>query len=282
MAIEGSVADTGGVAKPAADAGSQGATGAKPDVTQQKPDDASSTQKPGTGSNTGVDDKKYQGLTADLQKERKARQDAIIANERTQAELAQVRKQMQALAGITPKDDAEQEFDAIRAQFAKVFPGLAKLTDAQIEKLMGVADKADSLSEATTHHWQRHGSTMLDALEKAVVDEIGGDLTERQKKALTQAYVNEAQTNDDFLKKHEAGDLDQLTAFAKEWVGDWMTAASRKVTKNAVGQFRPVPRGGDRSTTGTGGGKKIDFKDEKAVEDAMVESFRSRGGQFAS
>ena len=232
-----------------------------------------------TGTNAG-DDKRFAGLTADLQKERKARQNFETQFKDHQARLAERDRQIAALTGARTPSAEDAEMDEVRKQFGKLYPGLAKLDDKAIERLLSVAQNADRLEEATNNHWQRHSSNMTDSLVKEVSDEIGSDLTPRQRNAVIAAYIQEAENNPEFLEKHERGDVAQLKQFAKDWTSDWFTAAQRKVSSTEANRNRPVPRSGDRSVTTTGGAKKIDFKNPKAVEDAMIDSFRAHGGSF--
>jgi hypothetical protein len=148
-----------------------------------------------------------------------------------------------------------------------------------METLQGLMENSQGVQEATQHHWQAHGRQMLGSLTEAVAEEIGGELTDRQKKALTRAYVAEAEANPEFLQRHEQGDPKLTQEFAKQWVEDWFEPARKQVITQEVARRRPVPNGRDRNVQTTPP-KKIDFKDPKAVEDAMVESFRSHGGRF--
>ena len=122
---------------------------------------------------------------------------------------------------------------------------------------------------------------MLDSVIDGVLQKVGGDdLTARQKKAIVRYYVGEAESDETFLTRHEQGDPTLVDEVVKAILEDWYEPARRSVTATEVQRTnRRVPRGADRSV-GTTGKKKLDFKDQKAVEDAMVESFRSHGGQF--
>jgi hypothetical protein len=96
---------------------------------------------------------------------------------------------------------------------------------------------------------------------------------------LKYAYAKAAAADPEFLRRHEEGDPTLVKEFAKQWIEDWFEPARRKVTANEVGRTRAVPGGRDRSVA-LNGGKKIDYTNPKAIEDAMVESFKSHGGTF--
>src|SRR6266853_1251691 len=226
------------------------------------------------------------GLLADLQRERQQRQQLQQQFEQHrqqaqqwQAQLEERNRQIQALTGArTPSPDQAQE-EEVRARFAQLFPGLAKLSDQQIEKIIALSDSSQSLEQTTQHYWRQHATGMLTDLASAVGDELGGDLTDRQKAALVASYIRNAEQDPDFLARHEAGDQKLIQEFAKAWVEDWFEPARRRVTQTAVGQQRRVPNG--RATQPVTTGKtKIDFNDPKAVEDAMIASFTEHGGTF--
>jgi hypothetical protein len=120
---------------------------------------------------------------------------------------------------------------------------------------------------------------MVDSLVKEVSDAVGGDLNERQIRSLSRAYVAEAESNPEFLQRHQRGDRTLIAEFAKQWMDDWFEPARRRATADAVNGNRRVPSGRDR-TVQTTPPKAVNFKDAKSVEDAMVESFRSHGGRF--
>jgi hypothetical protein len=231
-----------------------------------------------TSVNSGWEAEK-RGILADIQKERKARQQYEQQVTALTAERDQERRRVQALAGVNPQSADDVEANAVRQRFGQLFPGLAKLTDQQIEKLLSVAERADGLDEATSHHWQTHGRHMLDSLTAEASKVIGGTLTARQSTRLKQAYVQEAENNPEFLARHEQGDPTLITEFIKDWNEDWFEPARRKVTQTEVDRQRRVPSGRDRSVASQGG-KKLDYNDPKAVEQALVDSFKAHGGAF--
>lgn len=243
------------------------------------PEKPAAAQKPAPASvNSGWEAEK-RGILADISKERKARQEYERQVSALTAERDQERRRVQALAGVNPQSTEETEADAVRQRFGQIFPGLAKLTDKQIEKLLSVAEKADGLEEATNSQWQRHGRQMLDSVVAAATKSIGGTLTDRQATRLKQAYVQEAESNPEFLARHEQGDPTLIDEFIKNWNEDWFEPARRNAAQAEVNRQRRVPSARDRSVIGQGG-KKIDFSNEKSFGDALVESFKGHGGGF--
>lgn len=250
------------------------------------PASPASPQAPAPGSPAGRDTGPDRGMLADLQRERQQRQQLETQYQQAQqrqaqfeARLQERERQIQALTGSqTPTPDQAQEAE-VRARFAQLFPHLAGLTPEAIERIIALSESSQNLEQTTQHYWTSHGRSMLENLHQSVADELGGDLTDRQKSALVASYIRNAEQDPAFLQRHEQGDQTLIREFAKAWVEDWFEPARRKVTQTALGQQRRVPSG--RATQPVSTGKaKIDFNDPKAVEDAMVASFRDHGGEF--
>ena len=225
-------------------------------------------------------DRRDQGILSDLKKERQARQALEARIVKAEANYEAERRRVQALAGVNPKSPEELDADETRGQLTRLVPWIGKLSDEKVDKLLSLLDNSDSAADFVDKGWLRHGKSMLSSLEKAVATELGGEgkLTDRQSDALTAAYIQAAR-NPDFLDRHEQGDPTLVEEFAKAWVEDWIAPARRKVTADEVDRARRVPSGKDRSIP-AGSTKKVDFKDSKSVEDAMVASWRSHGGTF--
>src|SRR5882724_7807791 len=106
-------------------------TVATPPVT---PSTSTTTTSPSAGSTTPAasqpapswdEDPRAKGLIADLQRERKARQDHERRATEAITQAAEYQRQVQAMAGIkTPtKDEADEQ--AVRDRFAQLYPHLA-------------------------------------------------------------------------------------------------------------------------------------------------------------
>lgn len=225
-------------------------------------------------------DKRFRGIQADLAKERKQRQDYERRVTQYETELATERRRVQALTGVNPRSDAENDADEIRRRLAEIRPELADLTADEIKEWRAMASERAALAETTNHYWQAHGRKMVGEVQKEITKEYGGELSARQVETITKAYVLRAQSDPAFLQRHEDGDPALASEFAKEWLADWFEPAKRKATQSQVDQFRRVPGGKDRSSTFVQGEKKIDVNDPKAVEDMLVAGFKERGGTF--
>ena len=240
--------------------------------------------EPAPGTKGGDDwEKRFKGIQSDLATERKARQQyqqQLQAQEtRYKAEIEAERNRVRALAGVNVASPEEAEAEDIRQRLSKVATPdwLLKqlgLTKEEIAEFKSAKEDRARLSDIEKHYWGKHGQNMTKQVATALAKEYGGDLTERQIKTITRAYVLQAQEDPEFLRRHEDGDESLVTDFAKEWLEDWFEPARRKITATEATRFRPVPDGKGRSIVNHGE-KKIDVNDNDAVMD-----FISKGRTF--
>ena len=268
MAIEGAAGGTG-------DAVVDGASGA-----------VGATGSPAAGASGAAgtphpDNKAWEaeraGFLKDLQAERKARQDYERRTAAYEAELAQERKRVAALAGVNGPDPNEAEDEAIRARLAKL--GVPQWTQEDIDAVREWRAQKDQFQETTNAMWRDKARIMTSAVESHIAKELGGTLTPSQIKVIRGAYVQAAEEDPEFLSRHEQGDMTLAEEFAKRFIADWFEPARRKVQQQQVSQFRRVPSGKDRSVPGSTA-PKVDVNDPKAVEDFLVSGFKDRGGLF--
>ena len=237
--------------------------------------------KPGAAPDKPAEDPRIKGILADLQKERKSRQElerrVADGDSRYEAE----RRRVLALAGVNPKSKEDLDNDAVRERLRQLAPEAFSLSKEEIEDLKALRAEAAELRAATAHTWKQHAVGMLDAAVSEVGKLYGGTLTDRQKTRIQRAYAQEAENSPEFLERHERGDKTLITDFVKTFAEDFIEPARRNNLQTEIGRQRRVPSSRDRSVATTGG-KALDFKDDKAVGDAMVEAYRRHGGEFGS
>lgn len=255
----------------------------KPAATEKPAGDKpaeGSTQRPAAGEKPAGEDPRIKGMLADLQKERTARQ-AVEARIKTQEqELERERKRVAIALGINPVSPEDQEVEQVKAAFARMFPHLAELTPESIKELQDAASQGKALQSTTEKYWVNHGRQMLTKVQASIADELGGgDLTPRQRQQIIRAYTAEAEANPEFLQRHEDGDDTLVAEFVKNFIEDWGGPIRRAVTTTEVNRQRPLPNGRGRNVQ-SATPKKIDFTNQKAVEDAFVESYKANGGTF--
>lgn len=218
----------------------------------------------------GVDhEARFKGIQADLAKERKLRQTHEAAARDFQTKYEAEQKRVQALAGLAPKSAGDAEAEAVRARFGELFPHLNGLTAEDIADMKEAKKDRERLQDLEKNYWGKHGKAMVGDVAKELSATYGGELTKRQTDQITQAYVLRAQSDPEFLERHESGDPTLVKEFAKEWVEDWFEPAKRQAIKSQVGQFRPVPNGQVRNIVNQGE-KKIDVNNNDQVMDMLV------------
>ncbi len=274
----------GGTGTGSTGTGSPNGDGAKPGVSGQGTTTGTGTAQPDTGGgNKPVakfeDDPRFKGVLGDLAKERKARQTAEARATERDAAYSAERRRVLALAGAEPRSEQDSADEAVRERFKQLYPKLGTLSDDKIDRLLALADNADQMEAATTHHWQAHAQKMVGSVVASMQKALGGDLTERQQGKLARAYYQEAQSNPEFLARHEAGDPKLVEEFVKEYVEDFVEPGRRKALADEQTRLRRVPSSRDRSVVGQGG-KKLDLSNDADFAEAAAASFKAHGGAF--
>jgi len=251
-----------------------------------KPGDGDGKQKPvagdpgAGGKKQPADDARYNGVVADLQKERKARQKYEADHKAAMAELDRERARVRALSGLEVKTPEAEQEALIRQRMEALYPWMKDLTAEDIAAIRETKGRFSELESATQRTWTTHANKMLSSVTNEAQKALGGGkLSERQQKRIQQAYVDEARSNPEFLKRHESGDETLIKEFVTEWVEDFVEPGRRSAQQSELQRRPRVPGGKDRSLVGAGE-RPIDVKDPKAVEDMLVAGFKARGGQF--
>lgn len=244
------------------------------------------TQNPAsTGNNSGETwEREKRGLIGETQRERAARKDAEQKFATLQAQYETATKRINALAGINPKSQSETEDEEIKAAFAAKFPHLAQLTEEDIQAIRETRQQTTQLKASTDAMWKRHTNQVLTSLNSSVAERLGGgDLSAKQKDTLRReyiAYIEAGQADGkDMISRHEAADETLIEEFVTAYLNEWQEPIRRSVTSTEINRTRPLPNGKGR-TIATQQPKKIDYSDNKAVENAAVEVFLANGGAF--
>jgi hypothetical protein len=224
------------------------------------------------------------GRIAEIQRERKARQELQRQFDELKGKHEANEKRLRILAGVEQVDESEVEASEIRKKFESIYPGAKLLSDAQLlEKLQAVLERNDREDSIEKRYWDDRAEQMTNSVLDSVAEELDLEsLTERQIAKIRAAYAHRAATDPEFLARHERGDKRLAAEFAKEFVEDWFEPARKRVTRNEVERLRPVPGDGSKRHIGTKPPRKVDFKNDTDVADAMVESFKAHGGKFGS
>ena len=220
------------------------------------------------------DDPRAKGLIADLQRERKARQDFERRLAESDARATERDRQIAALTNSCIPSKEEADADQIKQRFSELFPHLGGLTEEDVEALRELKDQRGQLQQAIVDQYANHSRRILSEVYKKIGDELG-ELTPRQRGRITAAYLAEAESNPEFLERHNNGDATLIDEFVKAYLEDTVEPIRRKVTAAEVSRQRAVPSGGRREIRNAQD-KPIDVTDDKAVMDLIVESRRGK------
>ena len=221
------------------------------------------------------DDPRAKGMFADLQRERKARQDFERRLAESDARGTERDRQIAALTNSRIPSKEEADADQIKQRFSELFPHLGELTAEDIEALRELKDQRGQLQQAIVDQYANHSRRILSEVHKKIGAELG-DLTPRQRARINAAYLQEAEANPEFLERHNNGDATLVDEFVKAYLEDTAEPIRRKLTAAEVSRQRAVPNGGRREIRNAQD-KPIDVTDDKAVMDLIMES---RRGQF--
>ena len=222
---EGAVADTA-------------TTTAAPDSTTTST--STGTQAPSQPAPKWEDTPQYKGQVAELQKERKARQEHERRIAEYESNIKERDRRIAALAGVTPVDPKQADNDTIRQKLRELEPGLARLDS--LDKIEAALEAQEVASAKT------HSRSMLGQLYSGISAELGGDLTDGQRKLISNLYFAANYNSPEVHERHNQGDPALIAEFVKEFVENIVEPVKRKTMSSEAARFRPVPGGRDRST----------------------------------
>lgn len=206
---------------------------------------------PGTPPAANGDaDRRIAGLTADLQRERRTRQEHERQVAQYKADLEAEKRRVQALAGLTPNDPANQQTDAIKEQFLALFPELKpfiSLSEEQRQALLQAPTATATVQRIEQREWAQRGRVMVDTAASQLADELGVEsLSADQKDDLRGAFGSwfkatverELQASGGessaTLDRYETGDSALVSDFVKRHTSNWVAPGRRAATATAV------------------------------------------------
>ena len=180
------------------------------------------------------------------------------------AEADRYRQQLQALVGVTPPQNPE--VDAVRNQFAQLYPGLAKMEDraAQLEALL---ERAGDLESQNEHYWQSYGRQTMDRLFQKANESLGVPLTDDSRRQLHSAFVGYVQASAERSERY-ASDPAIVDDFWKEFTASFIDPIRRNAAAGTIaraggiaGLPQDTPGGAPRGTLAP----KLNGMDERAA-----------------
>lgn len=207
--------------------------------------------QPGTqpGQQSGQDDPRFRGITADLQKERRARQTAEQSLQALQSRFDEMDRRLKAAAGVDPSG-TDQAREKLREQFKTVFPELAWMFDLSDEErdAMRQAPRAlGSVQQQEQREWTQRGNVYKDAVSTQIADALNVEKLSDQQAAqvhrlfagwFQETVEKELQASEGqssaTLDRYERNDQALVTDFVKAYRANWIDPARRQATAGIV------------------------------------------------
>lgn len=151
------------------------------------------------------------------------------------AEADRYKAQLHSLVGATPA--ANPEIDAVRSQFAKLYPGLAKMEEkaTEMERLL---ERGGDLEAQTQHYWQSYGRQTMDRLFSKAQEALGGPLSEEGKRQLHASFTGFVSSSPELTARYSSDPTiveDFMTQFTSNFIDPVRRAASAGVVNRVPG-----------------------------------------------
>lgn len=153
--------------------------------------------------------------------------------EQLQAQIADYQAKLQRLVGVQ-QPDQNPEVDAVRQQFARLYPGLAQLEE-RAQELMGVVEKAGDLDYQTKHYWDSYGKQSMDRLFDHASKTMGSPLTEEGKRALHAAFTGFVQSSPEMANRY-ATDPGLVDEYWQAFSSSFLDPVRRSASVNVAGR----------------------------------------------
>lgn len=140
-----------------------------------------------------------------------------------QAEAQRYRQQVEALVGVTPRQNTEA--DQIKQQFFQLFPWAKKLED-RFGDFEQVVDRAGELEAQNSHYWTSYGKQTLDRLYNHAADSLGAPLTDAGKRQLHAQFIGFVQSSPEMEARY-ASDPSIVEDFWKEFTSNFIDPVRR-------------------------------------------------------
>ena len=182
---------------------------------------------------------------------RRAQTEAQAEIQRIKSEAEQYKRQLHSLVGV--QQPANPEVDAVRQQFAQLYPGLSKMEErtAQLEQLL---ERAGDLGSQTNHYWQSYGRQAMDRLFTHAATSLGAPLTDEGKRTLHSSFTGFVQSSPELTERYANDPTlveDFWKAFSSSFIDPVRRTASAGLAGRAMGGMalpQDSPSGAPRAT----------------------------------
>ena len=163
---------------------------------------------------------------------RRAQTESQAEIARIKQEAEQYKRQLHSLVGVS--QPADPQVDAVRQQFAQLYPGLSKMEDraAQLEQLL---ERAGDLESQTNHYWQSYGRQAMDRLFTHAATSLGTPLTDEGKRALHASFTGFVQSSPELTERY-ANDPTLVEDFWKAFSSSFIDPVRRTASAGVVGR----------------------------------------------
>lgn len=149
------------------------------------------------------------------------------------SQLQDLNKKLQVLAGVAPGPNPEVE--GVKQQFAELYPKLAKLADADVDRLLQVMERVGDFEQQNDHYWQSYGQQRVANLFELAEKDIGQPLTDAGKERLHSALVGYVQSSPQAMEAYSR-DPNFISTFWKAWSSDFIEPVRRVAGATAQGR----------------------------------------------
>ena len=158
-----------------------------------------------------------------------------------EAEANRYKAQLHSVVGATPSQ-VNPEVEAIRNQFATVFPDEWKLLQQlkdKAESIFGIADRAGELEQSTNHYWTSYGRQTVDRLFNIAETSLGSPLNDEAKRQLFTSFTGFIQSSPELSERY-ANDPTIVEDFWRAFTSSFIDPARRSAVTSTVSR---VPTG---------------------------------------
>lgn len=182
---------------------------------------------------------------------RQAQQEAAQQQAQLRQEAEQYRAQLHRLVGVGPQ--ADPQVDAVRQQFAQLYPSLAAM-EARGKDLMGLLDRAPDFDAVQQHHWGSYARQTMDRLYNLAAESSGTPLNDEGKQWLHSSFVGWINASPGRAQRYEQ-DPGIVENFWKEFTSNFADPLRRSAAATVQGRAAQIqglpqdtPGGAPRAT----------------------------------
>lgn len=193
------------------------------------------------------------------------------------SQVEQLQRQIQALVGTQPPQNPE--VDAVKQQFASLFPGVASLEE-RAEALQALIEKAEAIEQQNEHYWTSYGRSTMDKVFSKVAEATGVPLNDAGKAYLHQNFIGYVQSSPDNIARYETDPTivdDFVKGFTSNFI-DPVRRAGAAQTQQRAGTVAGLPQDRPSGVVPTTSVPKPKDLDERVAQGWALYKTKTGGG----